>query len=123
MNADERFEYSGSTVNSLFAQRRHLLGPKFYRLCWDILRFNREAPKLLDSEQGEQSLASYFAEHGYGEWFVNRYIVPMGAAIWSMNPAQMMGFPARFFIRFFIKYQCILNQFCTTSIFAAFITA
>jgi predicted NAD/FAD-binding protein len=94
-------EYNGSTLNSLFAQRANLLRPGFWGLLRDILRFNREAPALLKSDGDEIGLGEYLARGGYGAMFRDYYILPMGAAIWSTDPARMLAFPARFFIRFF----------------------
>jgi len=64
------------------------------------MRFNREAPRLLDRHGGERSLGELLEEGGYGRAFRDDYLIPMGAAIWSTDPARMLDFPARFFIRF-----------------------
>ena len=93
-------EYNGTTLNTLFAQRRNLLRPSFLGMIRDILRFNREAPALLDEPGGEVSLGEMLARGCYGRAFVQHYIVPMGAAIWSTDPNSMLDFPARFFVRF-----------------------
>jgi predicted NAD/FAD-binding protein len=96
-------EYNGNTLNSLFAQRSNLLSPVFWGMLRDILRFNREA--VNDLEQGriasDVSLGNYLEQHGYGQRFIEHYIVPMGAAIWSMSLADMLNFPLQFFLRFF----------------------
>ncbi len=93
-------EYNGTSLNTLFAQRSNLLRPSFLGMLRDILRFNREAPALLEAPGGELPLGEVLARGGYGRAFVERYIVPMGAAIWSTDPASMQRFPARFFVRF-----------------------
>ncbi len=93
-------EYNGTSLNTLFAQRRNLLSPGFIGMLRDILRFNREALRLLEEEGDEFTLGEYLYRHGYGQRVVDHYIVPMGAAIWSTDPALMLDFPARFFIRF-----------------------
>jgi predicted NAD/FAD-binding protein len=93
-------EYNGTSLNALFAQRRNLLRPSFLAMVRDILRFNREAPRLLDEPGAELSLAEFLARGRYGRAFIAHYVVPMGAAIWSTDPASMMRFPARFFVRF-----------------------
>jgi uncharacterized protein len=93
-------EYNGTSVNTLFAQRRNLLRPSFLGMVRDILRFNREAPRLLETPGGELPLGELIARGRYGRSFVEHYVVPMGAAIWSTDPASMMAFPARFFVRF-----------------------
>jgi uncharacterized protein len=93
-------EYNGTTLNSLFAQRRNLLSPAFYRMILDILRFNKQALALL-VPGNEITLGDYLAANRYSAQFVRDYIVPMGAAIWSTDAEQMLQFPARFFVRFF----------------------
>ncbi len=94
-------EYNGTTLNALFAQRRNLLSPGFYRMILDILRFNREAPALLQEGDDQTSLGDYLALRGYSRRFREHYILPMGGAIWSATPERMLTFPARYFIRFF----------------------
>ena len=93
-------EYSGSNLDTLFSQRRNLVNPFFYRMLFDILKFNRRATELLDASDGEVTLGSFLAQGGYSRSVIDHYIVPMGAAIWSTDPGQMLEFPARFFIRF-----------------------
>lgn len=102
--AKSGLEYNGTSLNALFAQRENLLKPSFWRMLNDILRFNREAPELLRQPGEEISLGDYLARGGYNERFRDYYILPMGAAIWSTDPASMLAFPARFFIRFFINH-------------------
>lgn len=93
-------EYNGTSLNTLFAQRRNLLRPAFLGMLRDILRFHREAPRLLTQDSPELPLGDFLETGRYGEAFRRHYILPMGAAIWSTDPASMLDFPARFFIRF-----------------------
>jgi predicted NAD/FAD-binding protein len=93
-------EYNGTSLNALFAQRRNLLRPSFLRMIRDILRFNQEAPALLQQPGGELPLREVLGQGGYGRAFVEHYVIPMGAAIWSTDPSAMLEFPARFFVRF-----------------------
>ena len=99
-NEASGLEYNGTSLNGLFAQRRNLLRPSFHRMLRDILRFNREAPELLDAEQ-EFSLHDYLQEKRYSAAFIRDYLIPMGSAIWSAEPARLLDFPARFLVRFF----------------------
>ena len=96
-------EYNGNNLNSLFAQRRNLLSPTFWGMLRDILRFNREALADLESQRIDPhtTLGDYLQSCGYGQRFIEHYIVPMGAAIWSMSLADMLAFPLQFFVRFF----------------------
>jgi len=98
-----RTEYNGNNLNSLFAQRSNLLYPTFWGMLRDILRFNREALADLESQRigSDTTLGDYLRSHRYGQRFIEHYIVPMGAAIWSMSLADMLAFPLQFFVRFF----------------------
>ena len=94
-------EYNGTSLNTLFAQRRNLIRPSFYRMIRDILRFYREAANLLDTGRADMPLGELLRRDGYSSEFIEQHLIPMGAAVWSANPAQMFEFPAGFFIRFF----------------------
>ncbi len=100
-DARSGLEYNGTSLNALFAQRRNLLRPSFHRMIRDILRFNREASTLLAPGAAEPTLQEFLDERAYSRAFVDHYIIPMGAAIWSAKPAIMRHMPARFFARFF----------------------
>jgi predicted NAD/FAD-binding protein len=94
-------EYNGTSRNALFAQRSNLLRPSFYRMIGDILRFNREARDFLAGDDETTTLGDYLEGQRYSRQFVEHYVVPMGAAIWSAKPDELKDMPARFFIRFF----------------------
>ena len=100
---DSGLEYNGNNLNSLFAQRSNLLSPGFWGMLRDILRFNKEARRDLAEQRisVDTTLDDYLKAGGYGERFILHYIVPMGAAIWSMPMAEMLNFPLQFFVRFF----------------------
>jgi uncharacterized protein len=97
-------EYNGTSLNALFAQRSNLVKPSFLKMVVDILRFNREAPKLLQSDSHQVSLGEYLRREAFSPYFVDNYIVPMGAAVWSTRPQDMLNFPARFFVEFFANH-------------------
>jgi predicted NAD/FAD-binding protein len=97
------FEYSGSNLNTLFAQRSNVFNPSFLRMISDILRFNKEAEHDLATGRIDPAatLGNYLRQHGYGDYFIWRFLVPMGAAIWSASTPSMLDFPLQFFLRFF----------------------
>jgi uncharacterized protein len=97
---DEDFEYAG-TPTGVFAQRRNLVDPTFWRMLADLVRFNRELPRLLDSADPGPSLGDWVDQGGYSKAFVDRLIVPQASAVWSADPASMWSFPARFLAEFF----------------------
>ncbi|MBX2867541.1 MAG: FAD-dependent oxidoreductase [Acidiferrobacterales bacterium] len=103
-NAD--FEYCGSTINSLFADRRRVLDPGFLKMVWDIVRFGKQAKRDLvqKSIAPHISLNEYLASGGYGQSFLNYYIIPMASAIWSVSTDRVKEFNAFFFIRFFFNH-------------------
>ncbi len=94
-------EYCGSTLDSLFADRRNLLRPSFHRMIRDILRFNREAVAALRFEADDQTVGAYLARRGYSREFRDHYLVPMAAAIWSAEPVAIDDMPLRFLVQFF----------------------
>ena len=101
-------EYNGTDLNGLFAQRRNLINPSFYRMVFDILRFNKEATALVGNPVADDlTLGEFLHQNKYSSEFKNHYIVPMGAAIWSASTKQMEDFPLGYFIRFFKNHGMI----------------
>lgn len=99
---DTGLEFCGSSLNHLFCQRRNLLRPSFYRMLRQIDRFNRDAVAALDDPAwADLTLADYVARRGYGDDFLNLYVIPMSSAVWSTPPEKMLLFPARTLLRFF----------------------
>jgi predicted NAD/FAD-binding protein len=103
--AGGRFEYSSRGLGGFFAQKRNCLSPLHYTLLGEILRFNREAPKLLTDPDAEgTTLGEFLYAGGYSPVFVDRYLVPMAGAVWSMAPEVMPMFPALTLIRFMLNH-------------------
>lgn len=102
-DAASGLEYAGSSLNTLFAQRRNLLSPKFWRLLSDIVRFNKSVERdlLEDPALASATLGEYLHRFGYSNQFSALYLLPMGAAIWSSDEHTMQQFPLQFFVRFF----------------------
>lgn len=97
-------EYNGSSLNALFAQRSNILRPSFYRMLSDIVRFYREAPRLVDVELPGPTLGEYLDANDYSQEFIDQHLLPMGAAIWSAPEEGMRSFPAKSFVRFFQQH-------------------
>jgi uncharacterized protein len=94
-------EYCPSSLDTLFAQRRNLLRPAFYRMVMDIFRFRKEGLKLLETHDDHVTLADYLQRENYSPLFIEKFILPMGAAVWSADPVRFRQFPARYFVEFF----------------------
>lgn len=96
-------EYATHSLRGLFARRRNLLDPRFLLMIGAILRFNRESSAAPDLGP-DLTLAEYLEAGRFPKRFVDHYIVPMGAAIWSAAPKRFLDFPAQTFIRFFANH-------------------
>ena len=96
-------EWCGSSLNTVFAQRRNLLSLPFWRMLADLMRFNRLATRMaeqgLDAELA-QPISDFLAEHRFGAEFQDGYLMPMIACIWSCPTDQMLRFPMATLIRF-----------------------
>ncbi|MCC5874085.1 MAG: FAD-dependent oxidoreductase [Gammaproteobacteria bacterium] len=103
-NRGSGLEYNGHDLASLFVQRRNLINPRFLRMLVDILRFNRQAPRLLTLAGPGPSLADYLTTAGFGRGFAEDYLLPMAAAIWSVPTARLDSFPAKRVIEFFANH-------------------
>ena len=94
-------EYSGTGLNGIFAQRKNLVRPWFYRLLMDFARFKKDAQRLLESDQPQQSVGDFFDQSNYSKQFVEQYFLPMGAAIWSSSFKTFREFPIQFIAEFY----------------------
>jgi predicted NAD/FAD-binding protein len=101
MCPESGFEYSSRGAGGFFAQRRNVLRFEHYLLLRDILRFNREAPAILEApDSAGATLGDYLDANRYSEPFVQRYLVPMTSAIWSSSFDGIRQFPAQMLVRF-----------------------
>lgn len=95
-------EYSGSSINHLFAQRKNIFNIRFIKMLRQIGRFNKESTKILDNPQfASYSIGEYIEEFGYSQDMLWKYLVPMSSAVWSAPMEQILDFPAVTLIRFF----------------------
>lgn len=105
-NTLTKFEYNGHGINSLFAQRRNIFRPRFWRLILDILKFNKLCKTLY--QKGDictsLTLGDFLKQNGFSDFFSQHYILPMGAAIWSASLSDMEKFELKFFIQFFYHH-------------------
>lgn len=98
----DALEWAGDDWRKLFAQRRNALRPSHWRMIADILRFNREAKALLTAgDLPDVMLGDFLDARGFGMAMRTRYLLPMGAAIWSIPTRHMLDFPVASLVRFF----------------------
>jgi uncharacterized protein len=100
---EDDFEYAG-TPGGLFAQRSNLTSPRFGRMIFDLVRFNRRLGRVMSEEDRGESLTDFLARGRYSRAFIERLIVPQVSAVWSADPGQMGSFPIRFLAEFFANH-------------------
>jgi len=96
-------EWGSQRLSSIFAQRRNLIRPAFYRFIRDVMRFNALALATAEASPG-MTLGGLIDRLKLGRWFQDYYILPMGGAIWSCAPSRILSFPALTFTRFFANH-------------------
>lgn len=94
-------EFSPSNFQSLFVQKQNLFRPSFYQMLLDVFRFKKESKTLLRTDDYGLTLYNYLVAGGYSDAFIDHFIIPMGASIWSADPDQFQDFPALYFAEFF----------------------
>lgn len=100
-------EYVGSNLSGVFAQKRNLLNPAFWLMIFDILKFNKNATKLVESGSEidtKLTLEEFINRLKLGKYFKEHYLFPMASAIWSCPVEQMKLYPAKTFLRFFYNH-------------------
>ena len=94
-------QYCATNLDTLFAQRRNLFSFPFWRMLLEILRFNRSSAELYGCSDLSLNLGDYLRAHGYSPMFIDKFLIPMGAAVWSADPSRFLSFPAVAFVQFF----------------------
>ena len=103
-----KIEWAGNDINSFFGQRSNLLSASFWRMAYDILRFNRLATKLAHEQieaghlykEPDETIANFLKRHRFSQSFQENYFLPMIGAIWSCSVEQMLEFPIQTMVRF-----------------------
>ncbi len=106
-----RTEWAGGNFWEIFAQKKNLFSPSFIHMLTEILRFNRQCVE--DLEGGHLtgcSLGEYLDARNFAKKFRDLYLLPMGGAIWSTSPQEMLHFPAESFVSFFNNHRLIYRE-------------
>ena len=104
----KKLEWAGNDLNSFFGQRSNLLSPSFWRMAYDILRFNRLATNLAQQQidaghlykEPDETIANFLKRNRFSQSFKENYFLPMIGAIWSCSVEQMLEFPIQTMVRF-----------------------
>jgi len=106
--SNKKIEWAGNDINSFFGQRSNLLSPSFWRMAYDILRFNRLATQLAQQQieaghlykEPDEKISDFLKRHRFSQSFKENYFLPMIGAIWSCSVEQMLEFPIQTMVRF-----------------------
>ncbi|KAG2447750.1 hypothetical protein HYH02_007208 [Chlamydomonas schloesseri] len=106
-----RLEWGSDNLDTIFAQRSNLASPAFLGMLRDVVRFGKEAPKVLEPANAhiyrDMTLGEYLKQNRYSSTFTNAYVVPMCAAVWSVPNAQVLAFPVVMLIRFWVNHHLL----------------
>ena len=110
------FEWAGTSLSAVFAQRKNIFSPRMWRMVFDIIRFNQFALDLSKNEEksevymngdglhhaaSKESIGQYLDREGYSQAFRDDYLIPMTAAVWSTSPDKCsLEFPVVTLVRF-----------------------
>ncbi len=100
---DAGLEWSGSNLDTVFAQRANLLRPRFWQMLAEIVRFNRRCTALAEGGGAaalDEAIGDFLNRERFGPAFQNWYLLPMIGCIWSCPTDQMLRFPIATLIRF-----------------------
>jgi predicted NAD/FAD-binding protein len=106
-----KMEWSSDSLSGLFAKKSQMFKPSFYRFVKDMIRFNKEAGKLLtlanDDPRRQITTKQYLRQEGYSEEFATHYLLPMMAALWSASMGDVLDFPAAQLISFMCNHKML----------------
>jgi len=105
---DGQLEYGLNSLKAIAAQKRNLLKPKYYGMIADILRFGRKAETA--ATRDDQTIGELVTDLGLGDWFRDKYLMPMCGAIWSTPAEEVEAFPARSLVRFFRNHALLAGS-------------
>lgn len=94
------FEYNGTTLRSLFVQKRNLVRPRFLGMLRDIMRFHARAEADREGLDDDETVVAWVRRNRLGRAFLEDYLIPLGAAVWSCPPGMFGSFPVRFVLDF-----------------------
>jgi predicted NAD/FAD-binding protein len=94
-------EYAGAKgLSGLFAQRANLTSPRYLRMLGEVLRYYRQARRLLACGDDDATVGEFLAAGGYSQYFVEHFLVPMVSAVWSAGPVLSLRYPAKYLFEF-----------------------
>lgn len=106
-NERSGLEYNATTVNQLFAQRRNIFSPNFWRLIRDLKRFYQTPHPLLALADPGPTVGEYLKAEGYSDIFANDHLIPIASALWSSPGIGIEAFPAKYLAQFMANHHML----------------
>ena len=103
-SASQDYEYAGESLDSLFAKRSNIFRFSFLKMLYEMYYFGKKADSIYQGLNMSTPLGEHLSDEKYSSEFINYFIIPMGAAIWSTPANKVLDMPAHFFIKFFYNH-------------------
>ncbi len=96
------FNYAGTGISGYFAQKKNLLSPKHYRFLLNVKKYSKKAANdVTNNVLIDETLGEYLIRNNFPEDIINKFMIPMGAAVWSGSRNEIANFPVKMFLKFF----------------------
>jgi uncharacterized protein len=107
-------EYAGALgVRGLFACPQSLR-PRYLLMLAEIVRFHRAAARLLREDPAAddnlETLEAFLNRHRFSSYFIDYFITPLVAAVWSCAGDDALCYPARYLF-VFLEHHGMLSVF------------
>ena len=105
-------EYAGARgVGGLFPSWSSLTRPRYLRMLFEVRRFHRAATRLLQGPaENHEALGAFLDRHRFSHYFIEHFMTPLVAAVWSCPPGDAMRYPARYLF-VFLEHHGMLSVF------------
>jgi predicted NAD/FAD-binding protein len=106
-------EYAGARgIGGLFPTAANLVNPRYLRMLGEVTRFHRAATRLLrtEIEDEHETVGEFVDRNGFSRYFVDNFMTPLIAAVWSCAPDKAMDYPARYLF-VFLEHHGMLTVF------------
>ena len=88
--------------------------PRYLLMLAEVKRFHREATRLLTTDESTdapgETLGAFVERHDFSPYFVEHFMTPLVAAVWSCAPGDAMRYPARYLF-VFLQHHGMLTVF------------